>query len=165
MLQETLSAKCDMPENVDPSDYAIVRNLQLGNIQVGCATRKRSRHAKQQISREGKWIPPLMGILKINTDGSSRGNPGHASIGGIGRGDDGCATFFFSIYKRKHSNNLMEALAIKTVVERGFSLGWRRIICESDSHIVVDMLNKQSLEDISWQLASMVGQILFPFVI
>lgn len=83
-----------------------------------------------------------MGILKINTDGSSRGNPGHASIGGIGRGDDGCAVFFFSIYIGQHSNNLMEALTFKIVVERGYSLGWRNIICELDSQIVVDVLNK-----------------------
>lgn len=59
---------------------------------------------------------PLVGILKINTDGSSRGNPRHAGIGGIGRGDDGCAVFFFSIYIGQHSNNLMEALAIKIVM-------------------------------------------------
>lgn len=28
-------------------------------------------------------LPPL-GVFKINTDGSSRGNPGHAGIGGVG---------------------------------------------------------------------------------
>lgn len=54
----------------------------------------------------------------------------------------------------------MEALAIKIAVERGYSLGWRRIICESDSQIVVDMLNNQKLEDVSWHLASVVRQIL-----
>ena len=65
-----------------------------------------------------------------------------------------------STYKGQHSNNLMEALAIKIVVERGCSLGWKKIICESDSHIVVDMLNNQSLEDVSWQLASLVRETL-----
>ena len=54
----------------------------------------------------------------------------------------------------------MEALAIKIVVERGCSLGWKGIICESDSQIVVDMLNSQSLEDVSWQLATLVRQTL-----
>ena len=71
--------------------------------------------------------------MKINTDGSSQGNPGHASIGAIGRRNDGEVVFLFSIYKGQHSNNLMEALAIKIVVERGCSLGWEEIICESDS--------------------------------
>jgi ribonuclease HI len=71
--------------------------------------------------------------LKINTDGSSWGNLGHVGIGAIGRGNDGGAVFMLSIYKGQHSNNLMEALAIKIVVERGCSLGWKEIICESES--------------------------------
>ena len=54
----------------------------------------------------------LGGILKINTDDSSWGNLGHASIGGIVRGNDGGTIFLFSIYKGQHYNNLMEALAI-----------------------------------------------------
>ena len=94
--------------------------------------------------------PPLIGFLKINTDGSSRGNPGHAGIGAIGRGNDGEVVFLLSSYKGQHSNNLMEALAIKDAIERGCSLGWRKIICESNSQIVVDMLNNQRLEDASW---------------
>ena len=48
----------------------------------------------------------------------------------------------------------MDALAIKIAIERGCSLGWKRIICESDSHIVVDILNSQNLENDSWQLAT-----------
>ena len=95
------------------------------------------------------------GILKINTDGSSWGNPGHAGIGARGRSNDGGAVFLFSIYKGQHSNNLMEALAIKTIVERGCSLGQKKIKCEFDSQIVVDMLNNQSLENVNWKLASL----------
>ena len=99
-------------------------------------------------------------ILKINTDGSSRGNLGHAGIKAIGRGNDDYAVFLLSIYKGQHYNNLMEALAIKVGIEHGCSLGWRKIICDSDSQIVVDMLNNQKLEDVSWQLASLARQIL-----
>ena len=98
--------------------------------------------------------------MKINTDGSSQGNPGHAGIGARGRSNDGGAVFLFSIYKGQHSNNLMEALAIKIAIERGCSLGWKKIISESDSQIVVDMLNNQSLEDVTWKLASLAKKIL-----
>ena len=97
--------------------------------------------------------PPTR-ALKINTDGSSCGNHGHAGIGGIGRDNEGGMVFLFSTYKGQYSNTLMEALAIKTTVERGCSLGWKKIINESDSQIVVDMLNSQSLENVSWQLAA-----------
>ena len=68
--------------------------------------------------------------------------------------------FLLSIYKGNYSNNIMEDLAIKDGIEHGCLLGWRKIICESDSQIVVDMLNNQKLEDVSWQIASLARQIL-----
>ena len=103
--------------------------------------------------------------MKINTDGSSRGNPGHASIGAIGRGNDRCVVFMLSIYKGQYSNNLMEALAIKIFVERGCSLGWKEIICEFDSQIVVDMMNNKSLENVNWRLASLARQTLSLYLV
>ena len=95
----------------------------------------------------GRWRPPPDAVLKINIDGSSRGNLGQASVGGIGRDTDGNVIFIFSIHKGFHSNNVMEALAIKVATERAYSLGWRRMVCESDSQIVVDMINNQSVDD------------------
>ena len=86
--------------------------------------------------------------MKINTDGSSQGNPGHSSIEAISKGNDGGAVFMLSIYKGQHSNNLMEALSIKIDVERGCSLGWKEIICEFESQIFVDMLNNRSLNNL-----------------
>ena len=132
-LQETVYAKCDMSVNIDHGDQAIVRNLNLGDNCRGHILGRKPSHGKQRVCRDGKWTPPPTGCLKINTDGSSRGNPGHAGIGAIGRGDDGGVVFLLSVYKGHHSNNLMEALAIKVGIERGCSLGWRKIIRESDS--------------------------------
>ena len=74
-----------------------------------------------------------MEILKINTDGSSRGNPGQAGVGGVGRDTNGNVIFMFSIHKGVHSNNVMEALAIKVAMMQACSLGWRKIVCELDS--------------------------------
>ena len=159
-LQETISAKCEMSENIDPGDVATVRNLNLMECRRGDTLGKRPRHGKQRVCRDGRWTPPPDGTLKINTDGSSRGNPGHAGIGGIGRDNAGGMVFIFSTYKGQYSNNLMEALAIKTAIERGCSLGWKKIICESDSQIVVDILKSQSLENVNEQLAALVRQTL-----
>ena len=88
---------------------------------------------------------PTGEILKINTDGSSRGNPGQAGVGGVGRDTNGNVIFMFSIDKGVHSNNVMEALAIKVAMMHACSLGWRKIVCESDSQIVLDMINNQSV--------------------
>lgn len=104
--------------------------------------------------------PPPFGTLKINTDGSSRGNPGHARGGGIGKDNSGKAIFFFSEYKGIQSNNYMEALVVLMALERGCALGWSKIICESDSQVVVDMLNSQRVEDVDWHLAVVGRQIL-----
>lgn len=96
-----------------------------------------------------------MGTLKVNTDGSSRGNPRHAGVGGVGRDSFGNVIFLFFVYKRLHTNNSMEAVAVLWALERGCALGWRRIIYEFGSQVVIDMLNRQRLDDVDWHLAVM----------
>ena len=38
--------------------------------------------------------------------------------------------------------------------------GWSKVICESDSQVVVNLLSSQELDDVSWQLATIVNQII-----
>ena len=54
-------------------------------------------------------------------------------MGGVGRDTNGNVIFMFSIRKGVHSNNVMEVLAIKVAMMQACSLGWRKIVCESDS--------------------------------
>ena len=77
-------------------------------------------------------------------------------MGGVGRDTDGNVIFMFSIHKGVHSNNVMEALAIKVAMMRAFSLEWRKIVCESYSQIVVDMINNKSVDDSNWKIVSIV---------
>ena len=88
-----------MTEPVDPGDFSIVQNLGLVDKGFVSLCSKRSQPLKRKVSREGRWRPPPDAILKINTDGSSRGNPGQAGVGGIGRDMDGNVIFIFSIHK------------------------------------------------------------------
>ena len=69
---------------------------------------RRGRREKQKFQRRGKWLPPPDGFLKINTDGSSRGNPGSTRIGGIGRDYSRAAIFVFSGNKGIQTINRME---------------------------------------------------------
>lgn len=101
-----------------------------------------------------------MGTLKVNTDGSSKGNPGLDGVGGVGRDSSGSVVFLFSIHKGTQTINLMEGWAILHALERAFELGWRRVICESDSQVLVNLLNKGRMSDVNWQLAVLVQQIL-----
>jgi len=52
-------------------------------------------------------VPPLQDILKINTDGSSKGNSGLAGVSGVGRDSKVDIQFVFSIYKGLQTKNLM----------------------------------------------------------
>ena len=149
-----------MTQPVDPGDFSIVRNLGLVDKGFASISSKRSQPLRRKVCRVGRWQPPPDAILKINIDGSSHGNPGKAGVGGIVRDMDDNVIFIFSIHKGVHSNNVMEALAIKLAMERACSLGWRRMVCESDSQIVVDMINNQRVDDSSWKIASLVREIL-----
>ncbi|KAK4856094.1 hypothetical protein QYF36_014035 [Acer negundo] len=48
------------------------------NLNIGCVD-----VVKNQRRLVTRWCPPTEGVLKFNVDGSSRGNPGPAGIGGI----------------------------------------------------------------------------------
>lgn len=54
----------------------------------------------------------------------------------------------------------MEGLVILRAIEYACALGWHRIICEFDSQIIVNLLQKQKVAEVNWQLASTVCQIL-----
>ncbi|XP_059065899.1 uncharacterized protein LOC131857393 [Cryptomeria japonica] len=93
-------------------------------------------------------------------DGSSNGNPGHSSIGSVGRDSYGDVQFILFVYMGIHTNNLMEARVILLALECASKLGWCRIICESDSQVVVSLLNRQHLDGVIWHLALIVDWIL-----
>ena len=57
-------------------------------------SRQLQHQRKGQVNQDGHWTPPPCGVLKINTDGSSRGNLGPVGIGGVVRCSSGDVKFF-----------------------------------------------------------------------
>ena len=57
-LWETIYAKCDMTETVDPSEFNIVKNLGLVDKGLGSISGKRSQPLKRKVCRVGRWRPP-----------------------------------------------------------------------------------------------------------
>uniref|UniRef100_A0A0D6QWK3 RNase H type-1 domain-containing protein n=1 Tax=Araucaria cunninghamii TaxID=56994 RepID=A0A0D6QWK3_ARACU len=159
MIQETVSSKCQISLPMKQSEILIMQSL--GFVENGpCPSiLSEKRNVRHKMQRDGRWHPPPPGVFKINTDGSSRGNPGYAGIGGVGRESDGNACFIFSCYKGIHSNNYMEALAICSALEQGLAMGWQRIICESDSQIIINLLKTHHLDNAHWRLNLVVQQI------
>ena len=53
----------------------------------------------------------------------------------------------------------MEAITILYAMKNVCDLGWRRLICESDSQVVIRLLNQQHSEVVSWKLDLITDQI------
>ena len=88
------------------------------------------------------WIKPLCGWIKLNCDGSCRGNPGNSGGGGIIRDCDGMAKAAFSSHFGNGTNNSAELKAILEGIRLCKRLLYFNVIIESDSRIVVDWLRK-----------------------
>lgn len=111
MIQEIVLAKCEVSIPSEPGEVGTMQGLCLWGCGSGPSWTQRGNLIKKT-QRDGKWSSPPKGVFKINTNGSSRGNPGHVGIGEVGRDSFGAMLFFFSIYKGIQTNNHMEALAL-----------------------------------------------------
>lgn len=160
MIQDTVKAKSEIVLPLEKSDVEMVDRFGIQGISPTSACVRRGRRAKQTVLRMGRWLPPPAGFLKINTDGSSRGNPSPARIGRIGRDSSGSVVFIFSANKEVQTVNRMEGLAILYALKRAYALGWRKVICESDSQVLVNLLLERKISDVSQQLSTIVQQIL-----
>ena len=156
MIQETVEAKCEVELPLGKRDTELVERLGILASSLVLTRARRRSHQKHKIDRVGKWHLPPYGVLKINTDGSSRGNPGPAGIGGIGRDAMGSVVFIFSFYEGIQTINLVEGLAILAALEKAHAQGYRRIVCESDSQVLINLLIEQKVSDVNWQLARIV---------
>ncbi|KAH9288021.1 hypothetical protein KI387_032138, partial [Taxus chinensis] len=79
------------------------------------------------------WKPPPFGVVKLNTDGEARGNPGLASMKGIAHDSLGTPLFFFAYQLGHYTNNVDEIMAIQRALLGATKLGCPSIIVESDS--------------------------------
>lgn len=90
------------------------------------------------------WIPPMLDSLKFNVDGSSRGKPSPAGIGGVLRDSNGKVLYLFSVFLGIFDSNVAELFAIKKAVDLCLSnpfLRNRDIMVVSDSKVVVSWVN------------------------
>ncbi|KAK2646243.1 hypothetical protein Ddye_021438 [Dipteronia dyeriana] len=74
----------------------------LLNISEVCVDRRKCSVCPKQV-----WFPPYVNGLKFNVDGSSRGKPGLAGIGGVLRNENGRVLCLFQLM-----------LGLKTLIQR-----------------------------------------------
>ncbi|KAK1562612.1 hypothetical protein Q3G72_014800 [Acer saccharum] len=94
------------------------------------------------------WSPPIGSALKFNVDGSARGNPGNAGVGGVLRDNSGKVLGLFSASVGMLDSNSAELLAIHKAVSlctMSVYLHGVEIEIVSDSFVVVDWVNSSGV--------------------
>ena len=81
-----------------------------------------------------------MGELKLNTDGSSRGNPGRPGGGGVLRDGEGKLLLAFSTFVGSCTSIQAEARALLFGVNLCISCGYVGVHVEVDSFVLVQIL-------------------------
>ncbi|KAK2652029.1 hypothetical protein Ddye_011885 [Dipteronia dyeriana] len=113
--------------------------LILLNIKDYCVDRRKSKFPRME-----EWIQTLEDLLKFNVDGSARGNPCPASIGGVLKNHLGKTVCFFSEYIGFQDAITTEIRAIARgceIIKARPDLAVKRIEIMSDSKIAVSWIN------------------------
>ena len=79
------------------------------------------------------WSKPSEGVMKLNVDGSSLGNPGRAGFGGLLRGEDGVWVIGFTRFLGLLDNLHAELMAIYEGLRVAWSSNARVVLCVPDS--------------------------------
>ncbi|OIT07102.1 hypothetical protein A4A49_24098 [Nicotiana attenuata] len=95
--------------------------------------------------------------MKMYVDGCSKGNPGSSGGGGIIRDHRGHMILAFADYFGLCSNNVAEAMAILQGLCICIDRGFLKIIVESDSLMLVNIINNKVRPP--WQIHSIMAQI------
>ncbi|KAL0427613.1 UNVERIFIED_CONTAM: putative ribonuclease H protein [Sesamum latifolium] len=80
-----------------------------------------------------RWVPPVLGWIKLNSDGASKGNPGIAGGGGILRDNNGRGIFAFQLFFGTTTSTFAELAALV----RGLSLNGKEAFTESGWRLIL----------------------------
>uniref|UniRef100_A0A5B7BAB3 Putative LINE-type retrotransposon LIb DNA n=1 Tax=Davidia involucrata TaxID=16924 RepID=A0A5B7BAB3_DAVIN len=116
-----------------------------------------------------KLLEAFPGFVKLNTDGSAKGNPGSAGFGGVIRDETGRWIKGFFGYIGVCSSIVAELWAIREGLRIMAELNHPYIIVESDCETAISLLKGSSLKDSahtalledSWHYASKMRSCIF----
>ncbi|XP_060182117.1 uncharacterized protein LOC132611756 [Lycium barbarum] len=104
------------------------------------------------------WHKPSPNWIKLNVDGCSKGNPGSAGGGGIIRDHTGKMIKAFVEFYGQCSNNVAEANAIWKGVNICKDFGLPRVVVESDSLLIINILNGRL--KLPWKIREIMSKIM-----
>ncbi|XP_069154435.1 uncharacterized protein [Solanum lycopersicum] len=103
------------------------------------------------------WNRPPEQWIKINTDGSALTNPGQIGAGGILRDREGKMVLAFATPLGEGSNNKAETAAALFGLSWALELGYRNILIELDSQLVVQWISKKTAPH--WSVTKQIERI------
>ncbi|KAD6119673.1 hypothetical protein E3N88_10944 [Mikania micrantha] len=103
------------------------------------------------------WAPPNSGWLKLNTDGSSLGNPGPSSYGGLIRNDHGDWVCGYMGYIGFDSSLASEIWGIMMGLRLIMVMGWDNVIIETDSQAALLLITVNGVDE-SHPLSLMINE-------
>lgn len=86
------------------------------------------------------WVPPEEDEVAVNCDGSSLGNPVRSGFGGCIRDSHGSWIHGFLGFGQQNSVLHMELMAIFKWLELVWTLGYRHVVCFSDSMLAINLV-------------------------
>lgn len=124
-----MASEISTANRVSEGDLQVLQNLGISVVN--------QRPMKVQVVR---WLRPPSGRLKLNLDGSCRGNPSIGGGGGILWNHEGSLVFAFSSFFGSCTNNKVELRAVVEGIEICCQRGHFFIDLECDSLVVVSWL-------------------------
>ncbi|OMP08311.1 hypothetical protein CCACVL1_01125 [Corchorus capsularis] len=100
----------------------------------------------QEFKKKYGKKPPLYEVVKLNTDGAARGNPGVAGAGGVIRNSSGDWLVGFTAHLGVCSNVAAELHALRLGLLLAWQEGYRAIVCEVDVKVILDLLKSNTMQ-------------------
>ncbi|XP_077242341.1 uncharacterized protein LOC143882820 [Tasmannia lanceolata] len=116
-----------------------LKEMQAFDLWEGWETICKEGISKEKIIQS--WHPPSDGLIKLNFDGSSLGNPGEAGLGGLCRNDKGKVLWAYSGPIGVADSNEAEVRAAHSGIKHLDSSVFDKIIVEGDSLNVIRWLS------------------------
>jgi ribonuclease HI len=88
------------------------------------------------------WSPPPPGFVKLNFDGSSKGNPGPTGFGAVLRDNEGRILHITAGYLGFNTNNVAELWSLLKGINLAISHNIFQLIVEGDSQVIIHLISK-----------------------
>ncbi|MDP9172237.1 MAG: ribonuclease HI family protein [Planctomycetota bacterium] len=80
------------------------------------------------------------GVITLNFDGGSRGNPGSAGIGVVLAAEDGTPLVTVGKYIGRATNNVAEYMALIVALREAKKLGAKKLLVRGDSELIIKQM-------------------------